>query len=1080
MRYARASRFNALASALVASVVCLVGASLMPNSAADVRVANEPASQGRPITPAGELVLDLTTRAPAVGSLAVDFIRSPDRDGAGGRGRYLIAINSGYGLQFSAATNKAQQSLAVIDLNARPAPAVVQNIYFPTPQSANVGLAFAPQPDADGAFRMYVSGGFENKIWIFKLTVGAREPVSPTAPVQDKKEAPSIDLSTLAASKPDPRDNDKLARVYPTGLAMSDDGETLYVANNLDDSLGVITNLRAAKPTLTRVELRRDMQGGEPRSGVTSAERRVAEMFPYGVAYASPSNGIRSVRKIFVSCWNDSSIAVVSAEANRVVRYIPVGSHPTSMIFNKDRTRLYVVNSNADSVSIIDTVNEREIERVNVRLSEDSLTGHTPESLALSEDGATLYVANAHSNALAVVGLSARARAAPKIDENVISAGGARTRSSHATSVARSYRDDEGDERAAVERSRVRGFIPTGQYPSALAVVGSTIFVGNGKGTGFENSSVVVNNSGRVPNLPNDRFPVGTGRAMKSGGEYSVAIVAGNISAIRVPDDARLAAYTRQVMRNDGLLERPRATLFRGASPIHHVIYIIKENRTYDELFGDIMASGDGTRADGDSTLAIFGAGEAARSPKNEPQNVTPNQRALALRFGLLDRFFVNAEASADGHNWSTAAISSDYVDKVFRWNYASRGHGYDFEGFNQLPDLRPTKNVAPVLPAPVTNEDIASFVRRYIPYLHGGRDVAEPDSLYLWDAAARAGLTYRNYGEFIGTESEAFVRAVNIDERRKYPDTSATAFAVPTKRALEGHHSMTFRNFDTLTPDAMTTDSYRAARAVAGIDPLVSAWNTDARFRGNTRAGEWLKEFRGYVEDLKSGRGDHLPNLSILRLPADHTEALNADLPTPQFYVADNDYATGLIVEAVSSSPYWRDTAVFVVEDDAQDGPDHVDAHRSPALVLSAYNRPGALVHTFHTTVSLIRTIELLLSIAPMNQLDATATPIDIFRDQADLRPFTAILPTIALDNLINPQPRDATARYWAERSAEQNLSQADQADPRVLNAAIWYSVRGSTCPLPESSRLGVVDTLLTPHFDDDRSESARVAHKR
>jgi hypothetical protein len=276
-----------------------------------------------------------------------------------------------------------------------------------------------------------------------------------------------------------------------------------------------------------------------------------------------------------------------------------------------------------------------------------------------------------------------------------------------------------------------------------------------------------------------------------------------------------------------------------------------------------------------------------------------------------------------------------------------------------------------------------------------------------------------------------------------------------------------------------MTTDSYRAASTATGNDPLVSAWNTDARFRGNTRAGEWLKEFRGYVEDLKAGRGDHLPNLSILRLPADHTEALNAELPTPQFYVADNDYATGLIVEALSSSPYWRDTAVFVVEDDAQDGPDHVDAHRSPALVVSAYNRPGALVHTFHTTVSLIRTIELLLGIAPMNQLDATAAPIDIFRDQADLRPFKAILPAIALDNLINPQPRDATARYWAERSAEQNLSQADQGDPRILNAAIWYSVRGSTCPLPESSRLGVVDTLLVPTREDTSDTRAQIVRK-
>ncbi|MCA1818250.1 MAG: beta-propeller fold lactonase family protein, partial [Acidobacteria bacterium] len=972
MRLAQRSRYKALASALAASVAFVVAASFMPESSADVRVANEPASGGRLLTPAGELVMDLTTREPAVGALPVDFVRSPDGGGADGGGRYLVAVNSGYGLQFSAATNKAQQSLSVIDLNAKPSPAVVQNIYFPQPQSANVGLAFAPRADADGAFRLYVSGGFENKIWVFRLTPGAREPVFPAAPGEGKREAYSIDLTPLAAAKTDQRANDKRAPVYPTGLAVSDDGETLYVADNLDDSLGVINNLRSAKPTLARAELRRETESAAGRGDVRRAEERAPELFPYGVAYL-PARGAAEAR-VYVSCWNDSAIAVVGARSNRVLARVATGSHPTAMIFNRERTRLYVVNSNADSVSIIDTARDEEIERVNVRLSEGSLLGQTPESLALSADGSTLYVANAHSNALAVVGLSARARG------ESASVG----RHSHATS-------GDGDERQGGEsdRSRVRGFIPTGQYPSGVAVVGQTIFVGNGKGTGFENSSVVVDNSGRAPNAPNDRFPAGTGRAMKTGGEYSVAIVSGNISAIRVPDAARLAAYTRQVMTNDGLVGRPRASLFRGASPIRHVIYVIKENRTYDELFGDIAASGDGTRADGDPALAIFGAGEASRSPKNEPQNVTPNQRALALRFGLLDRFFVNAEASADGHNWSTAAITSDYTDKAFRWNYASRGHGYDFEGFNQLPSMSPSKDVPPVLPPPVTSEDLANFERRFIPYLQGRSDVAEPASLYLWDAAARAGLSYRNYGEFIGTESESFVRSVNADARRKYPDTSATAFAVPTKRALEGHHSTSYRNFDTLTPDAMTTDSYRAARAASVGDPLVSASNPDARFRGNSRAGEWLKEFRGYVEELNAGRGDHLPNLSILRLPQDHTEGATADVPTPQFYVADNDYALGLIVEAVSKSPYWKDTAIFVVEDDAQDGPDHFDCHRSPALVVSAYNRPGALVHTFHSTVSLIRTIELLLGLAPMNQLDATAAPIDIFQERADPRPY-------------------------------------------------------------------------------------------
>jgi YVTN family beta-propeller protein len=998
-------------------------------SDADVSVKNQTASEGRPVTPAGDLVMDLTTREPAVGALAVDFVRSPDARGPGGGGRYLVAVNSGYGVQFTSSTNKAQQSVAVIDLNAHPAPAVVQNVYFPAPQSANVGLVFAPRADTDGAYRMYVSGGFENKIWVFRLTPGARFPVSPDSPGSGKREAPSIDLSPLA--KPNKRENDGKASVYPTGLAISDDGDTLYVANGLDDGLGVVSNLRSNKPTPARVELRREAGKGA--------------IYPYGVAQLSQGAG-GAADKIYVSCWNDSAVAVVGAQGNRVIERIGVGSHPTAMIFNRARTRLYVVNSNDDSVSVIDTAKDAEIERINVRLSEDSLFGHSPESLALSEDGATLYVADAHSNALAAVALSARARGV----------------------AGQSPKD----------RSLVRGFIPTGQYPSAVAVVGQTIFVGNGKGTGFANSSVVVDNSGRVPNAPNDRFPAGTGsRAMKSGGEYSVAIVSGNMSAIPVPDAARLAAYTRQVMRNDGLLDAPRASLFAGRSPIRHVIYVIKENRTYDSLFGDVARAGDGAPADGDPSLAIFGAGDAARSPKNAPQSVTPNQRALALRFGLLDRFFVNAEASADGHNWSTAAYSSDYVDKAFRWNYAGRGWPYDFEGFNRLPDLGPVKDTPPVLPPPVTAEALANFTRRYVPYLNGGRDAAEPASLYLWDAAARAGLTYRNYGEFVGTESEAFVRSINSDKKRNYPDTTATAYALPTKRALEGHHSTTYRNFDLYTPDSMTTDSYRAARESDGrADPLVSESNSDTRFRGTSRAAEWLKEFRGFVEDVNAGRGDRLPNLSIVRLPNDHTNGASRDMPSPQFYVAENDYALGLICEAVSSSPYWRDTAIFVVEDDAQDGPDHVDAHRSPALVVSAYNRPGALVHTYHSTVSLIRTIELLLGLPPMNQLDATAAPIDIFQPAADLRPFKATLPVVALDNLMNAQPRDEEARYWSERSDEQNLEQADRADPRVLNDAIWFATRGAACPA-QTARLPVVDTLIVPGEEKEFGERAELS---
>jgi hypothetical protein len=437
----------------------------------------------------------------------------------------------------------------------------------------------------------------------------------------------------------------------------------------------------------------------------------------------------------------------------------------------------------------------------------------------------------------------------------------------------------------------------------------------------------------------------------------------------------------------------------------------------------------------------------------------------------LFDRFFVNSEASPDGHNWSTAAFSTDYVDKAFRWNYSRRGRTYDFEGFNRLPNYEPLRGAPSLFGPRATTDDVANFMRRFIPYLQGSRDVGEPESLYLWDAAARAGLTYRNYGEFVATLSEADVKAVRENRAKSYPDLSPTVSAFPTKKSLEGRVSTDYRNFDMDTPDAMTVDSYRAARESGSVSPLISNSHADVRFRGNSRLGAWLEEFR-------TGQ---LPNLSVIRLSNDHTDGVTVRKPTPQFYVADNDYALGLMVEAVSNSPHWKDTAIVVVEDDAQDGPDHVDAHRSVALVISAYNKPGALVHEFHNTVSLIRTIELLLGIEPMNQLDATATPINIFRAEPDLRPYKVLLPNIALDNLVTPPPRDVAAAYWMRLTEEQDLERADMADPEILNRIIWFSVRGNV-PMPSIARLPAFDAMrlgLQEEREEIAEEVATNRHK-
>ncbi len=990
----------------------------------------EPAAEGQPIKPAGTLVIDAATRLPAVGAMPMAILRSPDTLGHRGKGRYLLVVNSGYGVQFSAATNEAQQSIAVIDLNATPEPVVIQNVYFPTPQSANVGLVFSPTAGADGIFELYVSGGFENKVWIFRFDPKDAAPVQPGSPGPDTRvQAPSFEISKPGEVSPADYNKGRAA-LYPTGLAITPDGNTLVTANNLGDSATIARGLRGAR-RMERVDLHHP---GKPSENI----------YPYGVVVLGSGKNARA----YVSCWNDSSVAVVPLDGKSVVRsFIGVDRHPTAMMANAEGTRLFVANSDADSVSVIDTATDQEIERIDVRLAENALPGTSPEGLALSDDEQTLYVANAHSNAVAVVLLSDRTRSKMKAAKLL-----------------------------NVPKSKVLGFIPTGQYPSAVAFADGKLFIGNGKGTGFEPSSMRVNDSGRTPNPPNAAFPPNKEKN-RQGGQYSGSIVSGNISMVALPDLPQLSRYTRQTLQNDGLMGFAPAKLFRGASPIKHVIYIIKENRTYDQVFGDAKTSGDGTAADGEPAFAIFGNGATAQRPDGTPQTVTPNHHALAQRFGLFDRFFVNSEASPDGHNWSTAAFSTDYVDKAFRWNYSGRGRTYDFEGYNRLPDYEPPgelelgKFKGDVLAA------LTDLLETHLPYRQGFTDLGEPKTLYLWDAAERAGLTHRNYGEFVTVISAKDVEAAGQKKHKAYPDVSNAVRAIPNKESLKNHHSLSFRSFDVTAPDSMTVDCYKAAlNPSASSDPAVTRDNSNANCRGNSRLGEWLAEFQGFVKDREAGRADSMPALTVMRFPNDHTTGMKNGFPTPQFMVADNDYAVGRLVEAVSSSAYWKDTAIFIVEDDAQAGPDHVDSHRSVGLAISAYNRPGALIHKFHSTVSMIRTIELLLGIAPMNQLDASAIPMDIFQETPDLTPYKAVLPTIAADNLMTRKPKDKATAEWMKKSNRQNFAHADMADPKVLNAVIWFACTGSGSNLPQTAQLPAYQAMTLGIAKLDDGETGAV----
>src|SRR5256884_1286027 len=800
------------------------------------RCQQEPAGEGRPITPAGALVIDVATHLPAVGAMPMAMLRSPDSLGRGGKGRYLLVINSGFGVQFSEETSRAQQSIAVIDLNAAPDPLVIQNIYFPTPQSANVGLAFSPSANAGGTFDMYVSGGFENKVWIFRFDPRATPPVQPESRGPDTKvAAPSFEISKPGEGSPKDYNKGKAA-LYPTGLALTSDGSTLVTANNLGDSLTIVRNLRGTRK-MERVDLHH-------------AGKLSENIYPYGVVVLGSGKNARA----YVSCWNDSSVAVIPLSGRSVVwKYISVDRHPTAMISNAEGTRLFVANSNADSVSVIDTTTDQEIERIDVRLAEDALPGASPEGVALSDDEKTLYVANAHSNAVALVALSEKVSGAKATGKTTEAA-----------------------------KSKILGFIPTGQYPSAIAIADGKLFIGNGKGTGFEPSSMRVNNSGFTPNPPNAAFPPNKEKN-RQGGQYSGSIVSGNISMVALPDLPQLSRYTQRTLQNDGLMGFAPANLFAGPSPIKHVIYIIKENRTYDQVFGDVKTSGDGHTADGEPALAIFGNGVTAQRPDGARQVVTPNHHALAQHFGLFDRFFVNSEASPDGHNWATTAFSTDYVDKGFRWQYSDRGRTYDWEGYNRLPDYEPPGDLELGKFHGDALAALTDLLEKHLPYRQGYIDLAEPKTLYLWDAAARAGLTYRNYGEFITVISTQAVEAAVQKKHKTYPDISSAVRAIPNKASLQNHHSTSFRSFDVTAPDSMTADCYKAALdPSASSDAAVTQDNPNLNCRGNSRFGEWLAEFRGFVTEREAGRGDSMPALTGMRFPNDHTPGRKKDFPTP------------------------------------------------------------------------------------------------------------------------------------------------------------------------------------------------------
>jgi YVTN family beta-propeller protein len=662
--------------------------------------------------------------------------------------------------------------------------------------------------------------------------------------------------------------------IFPAGLAISPDGKTLYAALNYGNAVVAINTENRASLNLTKLEF------GE----ATTTTGKDKNTLPYALAISKDG------KTLYVSHTNASALSVVKTEDMTLTTQVKTGGQPSGMVLSSDGKTLYVANANSDTVSIIDTAKNEVSSDINLKPYEDAPFGSMPNALSLTPDGKTLLVTNGGNNDVALV---------------------------DTTSL------------------EVRGLIPTAWFPSAVTTSddGKFIYVANMKGLGAG-----PNPNGPIPDAkeqPNQQYIAGLGR--------------GTISVIEMPDDEMLATYTATVTKNNGfdetsqeLLREPESV---AAQPIprrpgepsvfKHVIYIIKENRTYDQVFGDVP------EGNGDPSLTLFG------------EDITPNHHALAKTFGLFDNFYCDAEVSADGHDWAMAAVAGDYTQRFWPSGYSDRNRGYDWEG---------------------------------------GTDAANPSDGFLFDFAKRAGISYRVYGEF-------------WDYVSSLPNIKPS----PYQPNLVDHWSPTYIGYE-------------------------MSYSDQDRFTA------WKAEFDEFVKN-----GD-LPQLSIVALPRDHTSGTSEGAPTPQAMVADNDLAFGKIVEAVSNSPYWKDTVIFSVEDDAQDGPDHVDAHRTIAFAVSAYNKRNTVDSTFYSNVSMLRTIELILGLPPMTQFDAAATPmVAAFQDEPDLTPYKAIIPKQPLDDM------NASTAYGSEISAALDFSKPDKVNEAILNDILWHSIKGEDVPMPE-----------------------------
>jgi len=862
-------------------------------------------------------------------------------------GHYAALLNDGYGTQ----ETLARQSISILNLDTNKITEYPDaRLSDEAHQSYFIGLAFS----SDGKHLYASVGSLTDPTGARKGDLGNGIAVYSfsAGKVRPERFIPiSLQLlptgKMLAVGLKAPA---HLAIPYPAGMALIANGghDKLLVANNLSDNVVLLD------PATGKILQAFDL----------STSNLVPASYPYTCV------ATRDGRRAWCSLWNTSEVAELDLTRRKVSRRIKLkqpddplapGSHPSAMLLSPNEKTLYVALSNLDQVAEVATETGLPFSFMRTSMGEQGPSGTYPSALAQSSDGKRLFAADASLDAVVVFDSSGMLNGS-----------------------------------APDSVSWGLGFIPTDWYPSALAVHGDDLLIATAKGEGTRANKDMGKT---VYETKHKEHP------------YIPTLLKGSIARLNIPEILeKLPQYT-QMVEHDNLFHSDPGTITfpSGQNPIKHVIYVLKENRTYDQILGDLKIG------DGDPTLTMYG------------EDITPNEHKLALQFGVLDNFYDSGEVSGDGHVWSTAAITSDYNEKTWQIAYRGKERTYDFQGQN-------------------ADE---------FPLDHNLPDVDDPFTGFIWDNLARNHLSFRIYGEF--------VNALWCNEKRKAwspkqgtpsgQESKCPRTEVQQGGALPPNVGNPPGGVSPWPWPVPLFSGVKPTKAALRdhFDPLFPDFNTD--YPDQLRADEFLNEFGAYVRARESHEGPdlELPSFILLYLPDDHTGGTRPDRARPAANVADNDLALGRVVDAVSHSPYWDDTAIFVLEDDAQDGADHVDAHRSIAFVVSKYS-PGSAAkpyveHRFYTTVNMVHTMESLLGLPPMNQNDAYAPLMSgLFSGAGDQQPYKADDRNLKNGLIYETNKRDSPG---AKISSKMDFSRPDAAGAARLNRVLWQDRKGAT-PIP------------------------------